>query len=140
VNGFYRILPERNLAYVRLSGSIDMDQVDRLFGKYQTDPLARPWMMQLVDLTGGNARRIDMIRVMALHARMAEVFINPEFELLGAWIAPDADAHHAAEMATRAWAGLPGVSTRIFPDAAGALAFLGQPETSVADLLQAAAR
>lgn len=134
----FRILTARALVYVRYDGFARLQESFEAFGAYARHPDCRPGQRQFVDLTGVTGVERDFVKIMELQAVKADVFVSPGHQTLISYFAPSEPARTLAALAMRAWEGTNGVVARIFDTEEAALAFLGQAETRVADLLAAA--
>ncbi|MBI1217547.1 MAG: hypothetical protein GC186_03275 [Rhodobacteraceae bacterium] len=134
----FRILTERGLVYVLYEGFARLEDSFHAFSAYAQHPDCRPGQRQFVDLSGVTAVERDFVGVIALQAMKAEVFVAQGVQTLVAYYAPSEPARTLAALAIRSWDGTSGVVPRIFETEEAALAFLGQTETRVVDLLAAA--
>lgn len=135
----YRILPDRGLVYVRYGTRVDFTESGALFAAYTHDPDFRPGQKQLVDFSDVTSIDTDYVRLLALQAKKVDTFVVPAGETLMVYFAPTPETDRIARWALRSWDGVAGVVVRVLNDEAAALAFLGQPESSFADLFESAA-
>jgi len=131
----FQILPERNLVYARYDGTVDVHEAESVFLDYMRHPDYRPDQLQLVDLTAATGWSGDFIQAMKLQARKAEAFMAGQKKVLLVYLAPTEAARDIAVIVLRSWKGVPGFVPVLQEHESEALAILGQPETSVAELL-----
>ncbi len=131
----FRILNSRALVYVRYEGFASLQDSFDAFAAYARHPDCHPGQRQFVDLTAITGVERNFVKIMELQAVKAEVFVAHGQQTLVAYYAPSDLARNAAALAARAWDGVSGVVARIFDTEEAALAFLGQAETRVADLV-----
>lgn len=134
--GSYQILPERGLVYVRYEGFVRLQEAQDLFADYQTKPDAHPGQKQLVDLTHVEDFERDFPTLMAMQAEKADTFLSKGHQFFMVFVAPTEKAQAMGRILVAPWKGVNGVVTSMQYDEAGALAILGQPETSIADMLR----
>ena len=135
----YRILPERGLVYVRYEGFVTMDQSVAVIGGYINDPARRPGQMQLVDLSAVTGFEFDFVRLMALQAQKAGIFLDGnDMQTLLVYYAPHDEGYEMAKLILRSWQGVPAIMATIQRHESEALDILGQPERRMDELLSAA--
>jgi hypothetical protein len=134
----FHILPDRGLVYVEYVGKVDVAETSQVFGAYMRHPDYRRGQKQLVDLSAANGWEKDYTRLMALQAQKAEALFDPAHETLFVYHAPTEQTRAIAHIVLRSWDGVGSVVPLIIETESEALAVLGQPETSFADLLQSA--
>jgi hypothetical protein len=134
----YRIFPDRGLVFVRYGHRVDFSESGAVFAAYARDPDFRPGQKHLVDFSAVTEIDSDYTRLLALQAFKADTFVVPAGETLMVYYAPTPETYRVARWALRSWEGIPGVVVRLLNDEAAALAFLGQPEESFADLFESA--
>lgn len=134
----FRILRDRGLVYVRYQGHAGAAESMRAFAAYMAHPDCRPGQKHLVDLAGVTSFDEDFTAIMALQALKTEQFVNQPVETLLAYHAPGPAARQMARFVLRSWEGSDHVVARVLDTEAQALAFLGQPETRISDLLAVA--
>ncbi|MBV7410003.1 hypothetical protein [Maritimibacter sp. DP1N21-5] len=138
--GSYTILPERGLVYVRYEGFITLDEANTMFADYTRNPDSHPGQKQLVDLSRVTDWERDFFRLMKMQAEKAEVFLdpkNPQFMMI--LYAPTARTQEVGRHFVASWQGVRGIVVSLQHDEAGALAILGQPESSFDALLASVA-
>lgn len=132
----FRILPERGLVFVRYTGFALLDESNEVFGQYAAHPDFRPGQKQLVDLSGVTGVETDYVKLFALQAKKADVFLGTGAQTLLVYFAPTPIAMDLAESVIRSWEPSGAVIPLIQEDEQEALKLLGQPERSFEDLLQ----
>ncbi|WP_298494338.1 hypothetical protein [uncultured Maritimibacter sp.] len=134
--GSYTILPERGLVYVRYEGYITLDEGQAMFADYTRDPLSHPGQKQLVDLSRVVDWERDFFRLMKMQAQKAGVFLHPDHpNFMMILYAPTPQTQEVGRHFVASWQGMHGIVVSLQHDEAAALAILGQPETSFAELL-----
>ncbi|WP_281841944.1 hypothetical protein [Sinisalibacter aestuarii] len=133
-----QVFPARGLVFVRYDGIINIAESNAAFAGYMADPGYLPGQRQLIDLRDATGWEPDFPRLMALQARKAEAIAQPGYETLFVYHAPDDTSRAIAQTVLRSWDGVGSVVPLIIDTEAEALAVLGQPERSFADLLQSA--
>ncbi|MGI3184144.1 hypothetical protein [Nioella aestuarii] len=134
----FRILSERGLVFVRYTGFARLDESFEVFGQYAAHPDFRPGQKQLVDLSGVTGLEKDYVKLFALQARKADVFLGSGAQTLLDYYAPTPLSLDLAETILRSWEPSGAVIPLIQQDEQEALQLLGQPERSFEELLQAA--
>lgn len=134
--GSYRILPDRGLVYVSYEGFVLLREADAMFADYLTQPEADPGQKQLVDLTRVEDFERDFPTLMAMQADKVDTFLTTGHQFFMVFVAPTPMAQAMGRLLVAPWTGVNGVVTSMQYDEAGALAILGQPESSIADMLR----
>ncbi len=134
----FRILSERGLVFVRYTGFARLDESFEAFGQYARHPDFRPGQKQLVDLSGVTGVETDYVKLFALQARKADVFLGSGAQTLLVYFAPTPTAMDLAEAVIRSWEPSGAVIPLIQENEQEALQLLGQPERSFEELLQSA--
>ncbi len=132
----FHILKSRGLVYVRYTGFARVEESLRAFGAYAQHPDCRPGQKQLVDLSGVTGFERNYAELFKLQALKAEVFNDGATQTLIAYYAPDPTVYAMARLIERSWEPFPSVVSLVQQDEADALALLGQPEKSFAELLE----
>lgn len=132
----FTILPVRGLVYVRYSGYVALDEVFRIVGEYERHPARRPGQKHLVDLADITGFEHDILTLMKLQARKADIFTATAAPSLIVYLAPSPLAMTMAQLTMRSWEGNDLVVVRLQEDEAGALDLLGLPERTVEALLK----
>ncbi|WP_428925516.1 hypothetical protein [Marinibacterium sp. SX1] len=114
------------------------DDTLTVFGEYMQHPDCRPGQKQLVDLEAITGFERDFTRLFEVQAKKVEVFASGGIETLLVYYAPTRIAREMSQLILRSWEPFDGVIPLIQDTEAGALALLGQPETSFAALLEQA--
>lgn len=134
----FKIFPERGLVYVRYTGFARLDESLEVFGRYATHPDFRPGQKQLVDLSDVTGIETDYVKLFALQARKADVFLGHDVQTLLVYYAPTSVSMELAESVIRSWEPSGSVIPLIQEDEGESLQLLGQPERSFEELLQTA--
>jgi len=135
---FFRILPERGLLYVRFEGDLTVDEATQAYAEYTRHPDMRPGQKQLLDMERVTGSTPDFTALMELHARQLDVLLSAKHEILYVYYAPAGPAQALARLAIRSWDEVPGVVALLQQTEADTLHVLGQPETAIHTMLQAA--
>ena len=134
----FRIFPDRGLVFVTYEGFALLDDSFRAFGAYAAHRHFRPGQKQLVDLSGVTGIETDYVKLFALQARKADVFLGTGAQTLLVYYAPTPVSFAMAESVLRSWEPSGAVIPLVQQDEAEALEILGQPERSFDEFLQAA--
>ncbi len=108
------------------------------FEEYANHPDCRPGQKQLVDMPGLTSFSQDYVEMMKLRARMADVFLAENAQTLLVYLAPNPVAMELCKSFLPAWNDNVGFVPLVQSEEAKVLSLLGQKETSIAELLQAA--
>jgi hypothetical protein len=134
----FKILSERGLVFVRYTGFADLDESFEVFGQYAAHPDFHPGQKQLLDLSGVTGVERDYVKLFAMQAHKADVFLGTGAQTLLVYYAPTPIAMDLAETILKSWEPSGAVIPLIQQDEQEALQLLGQPERSFEDLLRAA--
>ena len=135
----FRIFPAKGLVYVRYSGFATLDEGFAAFGQYAHHPDFRPGQKQLVDLAEITGMEKDYVKLFALQAKKAEIFMGSGgAQTLIVYHAPTPLSYALAQQVLKSWEPTTAVIPLVQEDEAGALEILGQPERSFHELLQGA--
>jgi len=130
----FRIYPARQLVLVSFAGLAGIDETMRAADAYAADPDFRPDQKFLFDLSRVTDHERDFPRFFRMQARMAELYAQTGHDQLIGIFAPTRAAQDMAILSHRSWDGVRHLVSLIHPEEAEVLAFLGQPETSIAAL------
>ena len=130
----YRILPQRNLVIVTLSGHVDVAEARASFLEFAADPRKAPGQNHLCDLSGVTGWDLDYVDNMALQAQVADAVVTDGEERLLVILAPRDELRPLASVIDKSWTGLGPVIPVICRGEAEAMHILGQPEKSLAAL------
>jgi hypothetical protein len=133
----FRIVPERDLTIVTYSGFVTIDDSLVVAGQYMAHPDFRPDQKFLFDSTDVTGHEKDFVRFFQMQSQMVELFARTGHDQLIGCLAPNDTAREMALLAQRGWAQVEHMVILIHEDEAEVLAFLGQPEPSIAALLTA---
>jgi hypothetical protein len=134
----FKIFRDRGLVYVKYEGFALLDESARTFAAYAAHPEFRPGQKQLVDLAGVTGIEKDYVKLFALQARKADVFLGTGVQTLLVYYAPTEISLNMAEAVIKSWEPSGAVIPLVQEDEAETLQLLGQPERSFDALLQAA--
>lgn len=134
----FRIFPGRGLVFVQYEGEAVIAETFEAFGAYMQHPDCRPGQKQLVDLSRVTGFDQDYPKLFALQARKADVFSAGGVETLAVYHAPTPLARELSRLVLKSWEPFDSVVALIQDNEADALALLGQPEQSFAELLEMA--
>ncbi|MEC7763845.1 MAG: hypothetical protein VX874_18220 [Pseudomonadota bacterium] len=124
------------MVYVRYEGFLRWQEGEDLFADYMTQPEATLGQKQLVDLSRVEGYERDFAKLMALQADKAGTFLSTGHQFFMVFVAPTPVSQDLGRILVAPWKGVTGVVTSLQYDEAGALAILGQPEDSIADMLR----
>lgn len=130
----FRIFPDRGLVVVTYIGEARIEDTMRAFTEYTQHPNFQPGHKQLIDLTGITGYEKDFVGLMESQALKAESLVGQGTETLMVYLAPTAPSRSMSSMITKSWEGIDAVVPLIQHSEAEALALLGQPESSLAEL------
>lgn len=131
----FKIFPDRGLVVVTYQGEADTNETMRAFAEYTAHPDFQPGHKQLIDLTQITGYKNDFVRLMEMQAIKAQSIVGNGMETLMVYLAPTAISQSMGTMITKSWDDVDDVVPLIQHSAAEALALLGQPETTMADLM-----
>lgn len=134
----FQIFPERGLVYVRYEGFAVLDESFQVFEAYAAHPDFRPGQKQLVDLSRITGMERDYVKLFALQARKADVFLAAGVQTLLVYYAPTKPALALAESVLKSWEPSGAVIPLVQENEVEVLQLLGQPERSFEEFLQAA--
>lgn len=129
------ILAQRGIVYVRYSGHITLSESRDAFHGYLAHPDCRPGQRHLVDLGRITSAEQDHLGMMQLQADKATLLKSLGVETFMVFLAPTPELRALAHHFLRAWDGIEHIVGRILTDEEHALQVLGQPETSIAEML-----
>ncbi len=135
----FQILPTRNLVYCRYEGVITLPVAEKLFSDYVLHPDYRPGQLHLVDLSAATGWCAEFMQFMRLQTKNAGALGLEAGEILMVYLAPTPMAHEIAETIRQTWAVIEGAVPIIVEREDEALVVLGQPESSIEELLSVAA-
>lgn len=130
----FRIIPERGLVVVQYSGFSTIDELMAASAAYVADPDYAAGQKQLVDLAAVTGFERNYVRFMQMQAAKAERLTGLGVQSLAIYIAPTPVAQEVAALFMRSWAHVDNVVTVMQHSEADALALLGQPETTIAQV------
>ena len=130
-----RVLPEWGLVYIRYSGRMSLDESNKAFAEYVAHPDFRPCQKQLVDLREVTDWERDFGKLMALQARKADAFVDPNCSTIVAAIASTETTRKVADFVGRSWDGIDSVAYLVAETEAHALDLLGLAAESLSELL-----
>ncbi|MBY4891715.1 hypothetical protein KUL25_02925 [Rhodobacteraceae bacterium N5(2021)] len=130
----YEIFPSRGVVLITYSGRADIDETARVFADFAQHPEAKPGQKHLLDLSRVTDVERDFPRLMALQARKAGELGLPIMPSMLVYYCPTRISRHMADMVYKSWDGLNGPALAIIEEEAEALALVGCPEASIADL------
>ena len=123
---------------MRYVGDCTIAETRRALEAYAIHPGRAPGQKQLIDLSAVTSYDRDFANLMAVQARKADLFIGGETQTLLVYFAPEGPSQDLARLSQRSWDAVDGVIAMVQHDEGEALALLGQPERSLAALLEAA--
>lgn len=139
MSGQFRILPDRGLIYVRYDGWLRLPDAEALMVEYYAHPDMRPDMKRLFDLSGLTGFDVDFPRLLAIHAENTHVYAEKKADMMMIVHAPTEVSREFGQLLVAPWRGVSGMVATVQSEEAAALAILGQPEQSFADMLAACA-
>ncbi len=134
----FRIFPRRGLVYVRCEGVVRVPETMAALEDYFRHPEFRPGQRQLVDLAPVTGIDVDFVDLMKLQARKAEAFYGGRSDTLVVYHVPTSLPLEMVRMVNQSWEGIDGVVVALMQTEEDALAALGQPEGSFAELMEVA--
>ncbi len=134
----FRIVPERDLTIVTYSGYVTVEDSLLAAQRYAAHPDFRPDQRFLFDSREVTRHEKDYARFFEMQARMSELFAQTgRDQLIGCLVGAHEASREMAMLARRGWEPVKRLVMTLHEDEAEVLAFLGQPETKLADLLEA---
>ena len=134
----FRIIPGRNLVYVRYEGHAGVAETERSFRTYASHPDFRPGQMQLIDVSHVTGYEKAYADFMAMQARIADMAYRPGHTIFIAFYATTEIGREMAGLAGASWDNVAGAVVVVGEDEGELLALLGLRERSFADLLASA--
>ncbi|GGL62536.1 hypothetical protein [Wenxinia marina] len=134
----FRILPGRNLVYVRYDGIAGVAETESSFRSYAAHPDFRPGQMQLIDVSRVTGYEKAYAEFIAMQARIAGMAYRPDRSIFIAFYATTAVGREMAGLAGASWDSVDGAVVVMGEDEGELLALLGLRERSFADLLASA--
>lgn len=131
----YQILKPFGLAYVRLAGLVRPGDSLRALTDFARDPEARPDLNQLLDMRDVTGMKLDVLDMLRMHARKAEIFAPSEHDRLFVHVAPTPIARKVAGHVVKSWSKVPGITHRVVPDEEQALDILGLRQRTIDALI-----
>lgn len=119
---------------VRYSGHAIIDETLEATAVYLAHPDYAAGQKQLIDLSEIVSFEKDYVRFMRMQAEKAERLACADVQYFAVYITPANVT--VGTMFLRSWHAVPAVVPIIQPSEAEALAMLGQPETSIKELLE----
>lgn len=132
----YLILRSQALAYIRLAGIVRPGDSLRTLARFAADPQATPDLNQLIDMRDVTGMKLDVLDLLRMHARKAEIFTQSEYDRLFVHIAPTPIAVKVAGHVVKSWDKVPGITHRVVQTEEQALDILGLKERTIDALLQ----
>lgn len=131
----FQIIAERGLTVARYSGYVTMEDSVRAAEAYAGHPDFTPDQKFLIDSSALTGHERDFVKFFQMQSQMASLFAQTGHDQLIGCYAPNKTARDMALLVQRGWEGVDHMVMLIHDDEAEVLAFLGQPETRIADLL-----
>ena len=132
----YTILTSFGLAYIRLAGIVRPGDSLRSLTRFARDPEATPDLNQLLDMRDVTGMKLDVLDLLRMHARKAEVFAPSEYDRLFVHLADTPMARKVAGYVVKSWDKVPGITHRIVSDEEQALDILGLRQRTIEALIQ----
>ncbi|MEL6618982.1 MAG: hypothetical protein AAFP16_08910 [Pseudomonadota bacterium] len=133
----FRIFPDRGLVLARYSGFALIEETMSATAGYVSHPDYAVGQKQLIDMTGITGYEKDYVRFMNMQAGKAERLSNAGVQTMVAYVAPTPVSQEIAGLFLRSWDDVNAVIPTVQHSEAQALAILGQPERSLAELFAA---
>lgn len=131
----FRIIPDRGLVVVWYVGYATIDETLEATHAYITHPDYAVGQKQIIDLSRIEEFERDYVRFMNMQASKAERLANAAAQSLAVYVAPTPISQEVAAMFVRSWEVVDAVVPLVQHNEADALAILGQPESTIDDLL-----
>ena len=131
----FQILPARGLVIVTYRGDANVEETMRVFAEYVAHPDFQPGHKQLIDLTLITGYEKDFVRLMETQAIKAESLVGKGTQSLMVYLTPTRISQSMSAMIVKSWEDVDAVVPLVQHNEADALAILGQPENSIAELL-----
>jgi hypothetical protein len=133
----FQIVPERGLTIVTYSGFVTIEDSMIAAERYVAHPDFHADQKFLFDSTEVTGHEKDFVKFFQMQGKMVELFATTGRDQLVGCLAPTETAREMAVLVQRGWAPVDHLVMLIHEDEAEVLAFLGQPESSLADLIAA---
>lgn len=131
----FKILPERGLVVVICSGFVMIDDFVDATKIYLAHPDYAAGQKQLIDLTDLTGFEKDYVRFMKMQAEKAERLAGLGVQSIAVYVAPTPISRDVSAVFVRSWGDVDAVIPLVQHTEAEALALLGQPETTIEELL-----
>ena len=131
----FQILPRRQLVLFTYSGLVGLQEAMDAVADCASHPDYRPWLRQFCDLSRVTGVERNFPKLLKMQAKFAEDLQPHGHDLIVLFYAPTPAGQDMAKTARKSWDGLNAVIVLIHDHEAEALALLGLPETSLAQLL-----
>lgn len=131
----FQILQHRRLALFTYAGFVTISEAQTAICDCWEHPKHHPSMRQFCDLSAVTGVERNFPELLKMQAKIAEEMGPAGPELLVMFYAPNRAGQELAQMARKSWEGLDSVIVLIQETEADALAVLGLPEASIADLM-----
>ncbi|MBT0957025.1 hypothetical protein IV417_06490 [Alphaproteobacteria bacterium KMM 3653] len=135
----FTIFPRRGLVVVRFFGFVAIDDILEATRAYISHPDYVAGQKQLVDMAGVSGFENDPVRFMQMQAGKAKRLAASGLQSIVVYIAPTEISRECSAMFVRSWKKLETVVPLVQDTEAQALALMGQPEESIAELMNASA-
>ena len=132
----FELIPSRGLVYIRYSGFAGIDETLAAAQNFMHHPDFKPGLRHLFDVSHVTEVDQDFTKFFSLQAQLVDVYERVDGDQLIAFYAPGPEGQIMARMAQKTWEPMPEMVIKTFENEADALAFLGQPETSLRDLFE----
>ncbi|WP_010141801.1 hypothetical protein [Oceanicola sp. S124] len=132
----YKILPQFGLVHIRFAGEVCAADSLEALQRFAEDPKGSPDLNQLLDMRDVTGLNLDVMEMLKVHARKAEIFIPAEQDRLFVHLAPSEIALKIAGFTVRSWEHVPGITHRVVRTEEQALQVLGLRESSIDALVQ----
>lgn len=132
----FQILPEDGLVYVRYGQVANVPDTRAAMNTFLNDPNHRPGLKHFVDMSDVEHIEHDVPEFFRLQLNKVESFFHNEAQTMIVYYAPHEVAFEFALLCQRSWEMFPQVACMIQQEEAQALALLGMPQRSLAELLE----
>ena len=129
------ILADRGLVYLRFSGVVTVDETMKAVVEMGRDPNFSVGLRHFADYSDVVDYAHDYVEVLALQANLADDVVKDGVQTLLVQLATTPKGREMANLAVKSWDGIGGVVPVIAESEARALSLLGEPETSISELL-----
>lgn len=131
----YRVIEAKGLVYVKFWGHLAMQHVADCLERFSKEPASLTYARHLVDFSEITAYDDDVVKILEMQARLAEVFTGDMDQWIFAYFAPTHVSRELANFGIRAWSGVDQVVIRMTANESDSFDILGLPDRTIREAL-----